>query len=434
MTNLTDKITGSESSRSFVIDAPIPVIAPSPPRWRRFAIGGSCLALALGAALAGFSSIYYRLTHLTVGSAIVNGRMVRVQAPIDGVLQDFYGRSGVPVQAGQVLATLEPLPQANDDSQQLAGLQKAVDVTALDLELAEQMLVLLTEQEGELQRQDEQLQATTVAIAGDELRRYQALLDEAMTRETSTRAEYERYQMLFQEGAVSEQQRDQFNAEWQAAQALVESARAELSTARTTLGATQNRVPVQSSVDDVQERQQTLQQRIQSQVTRVEQLRVELAANEAERDRFQSLYGDEAMVQVIAPFTGVIYTTGHEAGEQVSRPATLLTVVDCRDLWVETLVRLDQANRIDADMPVRVTLAGGAQTLTGEVAVVEAMSMGALTEARTDALLPSVPPNLVGEPIARVRVNIPPMEHQSQAHQLCGLGQSAELTFGMQGW
>jgi multidrug resistance efflux pump len=390
--------------------------------------------LALGAALAGVSSIYYRLTHLTISSAIINGRVVRVQAPIDGVLQDFYGRSGVPVQAGQVLATLEPLPQANDDSQQLTELQKAVDVTALDLELAEQMLALLTEQKGELQRQDEQLQVTTVAIAGDELRRYQALLDAATTRAASARAEYERYQMLFQEGAVSAQQRDQFNTDWQAAQAAVEAARAELSTARTTLSATQNRIPVQSSVDDVQERQQSLHQRIQTQVTRIEQLKLELAAQQAERDRFEALYGGEATVQVTAPFSGVIHTTEHEAGEQVSRPGTLLTLLDCRDLWVETLVGLEQANRIDVDQPVRIRLAGTSQTLRGDVAMVEAMSMGALTDARTDALLPSVPSNLVGEPLARVRVNIPPMENQSQAQQLCGLGQSAELTFSMQGW
>jgi len=435
MTNLIDKLAESEpSSRSSVMNDPLPGIVTPPPRWQRFAVGGLCLALGLGAAVTGLTSIYYRLTHMTVEAAVINGRVVRIQAPIDGTLQDFYGRAGVPVQSGQVLAMLEPLPQGTNNSLRLTELQKAIEVTTLDLELGQQTLALLTQQQSALQQQDRQLQTATVAIATHDLSRYQAALDEAIAQEEAARISYERYQSLFLEGAVSAQQRDQLNTEWLATQAAVQSARAELNAAQTMLSATQNRVPVKSSLDDVQERQQGLQQQIQTQLTRIEQLRLELTEQQAELARFEELFGQESTVQVTAPFTGVIYTTLHETGEQVSRPATLLTLLDCNDLWVETLVSAEQANQIDVDKPVRVRLAGSPQTLTGEVAVVEAMSVGALTEARTEAILPAVPPNLVGQPLARVRVNIPPIEHQSQAHQFCGLGQNTELTFGMKGW
>lgn len=434
-TNLTSNVAESEpSTHSSVITDPVSAIAPPPPRWQRFVIGGCCLALGLGAAVVGLTSIYYRLTHMTVLSGIINGRTVRIQAPINGTLQDFYGQAGVPVQSGQVLATLEPLAQQENSELQLAELQKAVEVTALDLKLAQQTLDLLTRQQSELQRQNQQLRTATVAIATHDLSRYQAALDEAIAREAAARTEHERYQSLFQEGAVSEQQRDQLETEWESAQAAVQAARAELGSARTVLNATQNHVPVQSSIDDVEERQQTLQQQIQTQLIRIEQLTLELADRQAELERFAALYGEDSVVQIKAPFTGVIYTTRHETGEQVSRPATLLTLLDCNDLWVETLVSTEQATRIDVEKPVRVRLTGASETLTGEVAVVEAVSMGALTEARTKAILPAVPPNLVGQPLARVRVNIPPTEYQAEAHQFCGLGRNTELTFGMKGW
>jgi multidrug efflux pump subunit AcrA (membrane-fusion protein) len=180
-----------------------PPIAPRPPRWQRVLVGGLCLTLGLGAVAAGLSSIYYRLTHMTVNDAVINGRVVRVQAPIDGQLQDFYGRAGVPVQAEQVLATLAPLAQSDQDAGQLTTLQGQIAATALDLELAEQALALLRRQQGELERQDQQLQSTTVAIATQDLSRYQAALDEASAQEAAARTEYERYQLLFQEGAVS---------------------------------------------------------------------------------------------------------------------------------------------------------------------------------------------------------------------------------------
>ncbi|NEQ99876.1 MAG: HlyD family efflux transporter periplasmic adaptor subunit [Cyanothece sp. SIO2G6] len=408
----------------------LPDLAPRPALWKRITVGSLFWALGLGAATIGLTSIYYRLSHITIDSGIVNGRTVRVQSPINGTLEDFYGRPGAQIQAGQVLAKLEPLPQEGLDNQlNITRLRQKVEVAASNLKLAQQTLTMLTQQKSTLAQQDRQFQSAMVTIAADDIARYEAALDEAIANEEAANSTYQRHQMLLDEGAIAAQRVDELRAEWKVAQASVQAAQAALASARTTLAATQNSVPVQSSIDDLQEQQQTLQQRIQDQTVRVEQLRLDLENRQAELEELEVVYTQDSSVEITAPFTGVIHTTRHETGEEVSRPATLLTVLDCNDLWVETLVSIDQAHRIDVEKPVRVDFAGTTQTITGEVTLIEAMTTGKLTEARTEAILPAVSANLIGQPLARVRVNVPPTDSQFQAHQFCGLGQSARLTF-----
>ncbi len=404
-----------------------------PATWKRFAVGGLCLGLGLCAAGIGLTSVYYRFTHMTIKTGIVNGRTVRVQSPVDGTIQDFYSRPGISVRTGQVLARLNPL--AREQGQSLVPeLQRQVQAMTAELSLARQTLALLNQQQKGLEQQDQQVQQATVAVATDDRDRYQASLDAAIAEESAAQSDYSRFRSLLSEGAVSAQQVDQLEASWKAAQAKVKAARAELEASSTMLSAARTSVPMASSIDDMQERQEALAKEVQAQEAAVERLTLALGHQQAELDEAKGLNKQEAIVPVKAPFSGVVYTTYHETGEQVSRPETLLGLLDCNDLWVETLVGANRANRVDADKPVRVKLAGSDQTVLGQVTVIEAVSMGELTEARAEAILPAVPPNLINQPLARVRVTIPASENPLQAHQFCGVGQNAQLTFGMDAW
>ncbi|MGF1515555.1 MAG: HlyD family secretion protein [Elainellaceae cyanobacterium] len=403
---------------------------------RRMAVGGLCLALGLGAAGIGLTSVYYRLTHMTVRTGIVNGRTVRIQAPVDGTLRDFYGQAGASVQASQVLAQLKPMTQAGERSR-VPQMERQVKTTTMALAQARQALALLNQQQSSLTKKDLQVQQATQSVAADDLSRYQAALDAAIAQESAAQADYARFQSLLTEGAVSAQQVDQLKATWQAAQAAVNEAKAQLESGRTMLAAARTSVPVDASIDDLQERQEALAQEIQAQETAVEMLTVELANQQAEIEEAEGIDNQsdqEDLVQVTAPFAGVVYTTRHEAGEQVSRPETLLTLLDCNDLWIETIINANQANRVDTEKPVRVKLTGSEQTIVGQVAIIEAVSAGELTKDRAEALLPAVPSNLINQPLARVRVNIPTSGSQPEANQFCGLGQNAQITFGMHAW
>jgi multidrug resistance efflux pump len=135
-----------------------------------------------------------------------------------------------------------------------------------------------------------------------------------------------------------------------------------------------------------------------------------------------------------APFSGVVYSTEREQGEQVNQLEPVLTVLDCNDLWIETVVRANEARRIDTQKPVSVHMSGYSQAVTGEVDLIQPISSIQGVEERSklmqvQALLPAIPATLVGQPLVRVTVRIPPPPEHEQSERFCGIGQSVSLTF-----
>jgi membrane fusion protein, multidrug efflux system len=395
--------------------------------WQRLIVGGACLVVGLAAATIGISSIAYRLTHATVDGGLVNGRMVRLQTPIDGRIKDFYARPGVAVHSGQVLVRLAPSSQ---QEQTLLQLQGAVQSKSAQLSAVRQSLDLLDRQSQTLEGQDQNLKTVSTAIASDQIDHYQAAVRAAIAAETAAQTDYQRYQQLWREGAVSQRQLDQLHANWQSAQAVVDQAKADLSSAQTSHQAIAGGVVLNQN-STLQSQRLNLSREIQAQTTLMNTLSAELSSSQQQLKRAQSLYSDRQDLEVVAPFSGVVYGTEHDADEQVSRPNVLLTLLDCNDLWVETLVSAEQASRIDSQKSVRVQLAGDPETFVGEIDLIEAISRAELTKDQAQALAPAVPIQLADQPLARVTVRIPPTHRQGRSNQFCGIGQSARLTFGM---
>lgn len=414
---------------SHSIAYPFPEEERSPSLWQRVAIATACLGLGFAAITAGSASILYRLTHTTVGDGLVTGRLVRLQAPMDGEIKDFFAASGVDVQSGQVLVRVAPGQQ---QQQTLLQLQGDVSETTTQLAAARQLLDLLSGQLKSLDQQDKALQRVNTAIASDDVTEHQARVSAAMARATAAQADYRRYQQLLEAGVVSQQQVDQFRAEWQAAQAAVEQTQAGVDSAETKLGATQQGLVMETG-ESLHEQRMALVQTMQTQTALVQTLSAQLATRQQQLKQAQSLYSSRKALEVTAPFSGVIYSTERESGEQVSRPDVLLTLLDCNTLWVEVLVSAQQARQIDPQKPVRVRLANATDTVVGEVELMEAISRADLVKDQTQALTPAVPEHLVGQPLTRIQVALPPSAEQSESQQLCGVGQAAQLTFGLKG-
>jgi multidrug resistance efflux pump len=231
------------------------------------------------------------------------------------------------------------------------------------------------------------------------------------------------------EGAISRQKVEQLEFVWKSAEAEVKQAQAELSAAQASLNALQDGVALTPGATLADQRM-NLMRSIQEQATQIATLKTELTSSQAQLKKAQAEYSDRRDIEITAPFAGVVYSTEQDQGEQVNRPDTLITLLDCNDLWVETLVSAQQANQIDSRKPVRVQLAGAEDTFVGEVEVIEAVNRTELTKDQAQALIPAVASNLIGQPLAKVTVRIPPPPQQSQANQFCGVGQSARLTFG----
>lgn len=393
---------------------------------QRLLVGITCLGLGTAAIAFGLSSISYRLTHATVDGGLISGRTVRLRAPIDGKIQAFYARPGAPVKSGQILARIESTAQAE---QNLLQLQGEVQTKQAKLEAAQQSLGFLQQQLGSLEIQDKTLQTVNTGLSAKEVTHQQAAVEAAMAKENAARLDYQRYQQLLAEGAISRQKVEQLEFIWKSAEAEVKQAQAELSAAQASLSALQDGVALTPGATLADQRM-NLMRSIQDQTTQIATLKTELTSSQAQLKKAQAEYSDRRDIEISAPFTGVVYSTEHDQGEQVNRPDTLITLLDCNDLWVETLVSAQQANQIDSSKPVRVQLTGAQDTFVGEIELIEAVNRAELAKDQAQALVPAVGSHLIGQPLAKVTVRIPPPPQQAETNQFCGVGQSARLTFG----
>ncbi|MEM1241812.1 MAG: HlyD family efflux transporter periplasmic adaptor subunit [Cyanobacteria bacterium P01_H01_bin.26] len=417
------------------------------PGWWRGLVGLAYVSVGVLAASAGLASISYRLTHMTVRDGLVNGRTVRIQAPVDGEIQDFYARPGARVQSGQVLARLTPTVQQgqNDNPPVVSTAETVPDAQfsnqsiEIRLAAAQQTLELLTQQLDNVTQQEQALQNITLNVASETVDYSDAAVTAAASQERAAQKKYERFNVLLEQGAISQQEVDELEADWRSSQAAVQQAQSEQSIARVNAGAIAQQVPLESNLKNIQSQKQQLTEEIQRQTSQIELLALELQAGEAltvatnsTAQTVSATLSEPAFIPLLAPFEGVIYATHHDAGEQVNRPTDLLSLLDCHALWVEALVTVDQANRIDASQPVRIQHSGNSDTVVGYVDYVTAVSSGEITKARSEALIPAVSASLTGQPLARVRVSMPASQVQEQSYRFCGVGESAKLTFGTQ--
>ena len=264
-----------------------------------------------------------------------------------------------------------------------------------------------------------------------------AAVTAALSQEMAAQKKYERFNVLLEQGAVSQQEVDELEADWRSSQAAVQQAQSEQSIARINADAIAQQVPLESNLKSVQSHKRQLTEEIQRQTSQIELLALELQSGEvltvaANSSAQTATLPDRSLIPLLAPFEGVVYTTHHDTGEQVNRPTDLLSLLDCNALWVEALVTADQANRIDVNQPVRIQHSGNSDTVIGHVDYVTAVSTGEITKARAEALIPAVSANLTGQPLARVRVSMPASQVQEQSYRFCGVGESAKLTFGTQ--
>ncbi|MGD1952509.1 MAG: HlyD family secretion protein [Leptolyngbyaceae cyanobacterium] len=420
--------------------------------WWRGLIGLAYISAGVLAVGAGLASISYRLTHVTVDSGLINGRAVRIQAPVDGTVHSFYARSGARVRAGQVLAQLMPMSLDNNVllvADTVPTDQLSTQALEIRFTSAQQTLELLNQQLQELDRQEQIVEGTTLTIAAETVGYADAAVTAAISQATAARNKYERFSQLLARGAVSQQEVDELEADWRSLQAAVQQAQSEQSIARIEADALAQQAPLQSTLKDLQSQQRRLVEEIQQQTRQTELLALELqqrspetvnvAAGQTVSDTtplpippVSDTGLNSSLIPLVAPFEGVVHITHHDAGEQVNRPTALLSLLDCNVLWVETLVTADQANRIDTSKPVRIQYGGQSETLIGEVEFVTAISTSEITKARSEALIPAVASHLAGQPLARIRVSMPPTQIQEEAYRFCGVGESAKLTFATQ--
>ena len=458
------------------IDVPADV-EEKPVRWRRILLGTMFISLGVAAISVGVASIRYRLTHMVVDGGIVNGQTVRLTAPKDGSLKAFYAKSGIKVKNGQLLARIESqvvdrgksqrerlenqlglqLIEAQDKEirQKLAQEKLAGEVKFNEAELiaARESLDFFRNQLLTLENQYQQVQAVDVNLATEVVKQKQAAVELAQAKATAARSDFQRFQQLLADGAISKQKLETSRLTFQTAEAEVKETQATLRSAKTVLDSVKRGVAVNSQqkggTNFAQERLK-LQQAIQNEQMNVNtltakvnsgrlQLNQTLALSKnplpvAKTNTPEKIQSSSQLHLVKAPFSGVVYTTQSEQGENVSTSQPILTLLNCNNLWVETLVQRDIASRIDIQKPARIKLLNTKQTFSGEIDIIQPLNNTQnvnqqQTSVEVKALSPMIPQHLVGKSLMRVKVTIPQTNASTQSQSFCGIGQSTEVTF-----
>ena len=296
-------------------------------------------------------------------SGRIEGYETDIGAKVGGKVESIAVREGDRVTQGQVLAQLESteLQAAQDGAfARVDAAKQQVEQALLQISVIENQIE--EAQLSQLQAEDDtsgQINAASAGIAAAEaqLAQTQAEVKQLKAELNLAKADRDRYQELFQSGAVSKQRFEQAQTQFdsmqetlQARLAFVDAAKEQVKIARGNL--TQSRAsrlnPEISSV------------RIRRLETQLKQAQAQLSAAQAEvsnaRANYQEIAARLKDLKIVSPINGVVLTRTSEPGEVVATGKTLLTLVNLGDIFLRGYIPEAEVGAIRVGQPAQVFL------------------------------------------------------------------------------
>lgn len=177
------------------------------------------------------------------------------------------------------------------------------------------------------------------------------LYQKAMAGEEIYRKSFERVQRLFEKGVVSEQKRDEVEAQYKAASATVKAAKSQYDMALA--GARKEDKAA-----------------AQAQVQRVDGILQEVAAAEAEK-------------YLLSPCDGEVSDLFPKPGELVGQGSPVMSIIDLKDMWFTFAVREDMLERFRQGGNVTIRIPALGKDKTFPVVVTHIKAMGTYATWRT---------------------------------------------------
>lgn len=177
------------------------------------------------------------------------------------------------------------------------------------------------------------------------------LYQKALAGEEIYRKSYERVQRLYEKGVVSEQKRDEVEAQYKAASATVKAAKSQYDMAV-------------AGARDEDKAAAT------AQVARVDGILKELAAAEAER-------------YLLSPCDGEVGETFPKVGELVGQGSPVMSIIDMTDVWFTFSVREDMLESFKKGSQIDIRIPALGEDKTFPVVVTNIKAMGTYATWRT---------------------------------------------------
>jgi membrane fusion protein, multidrug efflux system len=348
--------------------------------------------LALAGIAAGVIVWRYYVVRESTDDAQIDGHIDPISARLSGTVLHVYHEDNETVEAGTLLAELDP-----------KDYQVAVDRARADLAnaqagaVAAQVGVPLT-----TTTSSNQLVAANAAVraADREVQAAQAHVQEAQANYTKASADLKRMQELVEKDEVSRQQYD--------------AAVAAAASAKATLDGTQASVASAES--------QAAQARAQADAAHTvpEQIRVTRAragAAAADVQKYQAALEQAELnlryTKIYAPVTGVLSKRNVEPGQVIQAGQPLFSIVDLDNLWVTANFKETQLKDMHPGQKVSIRVDAYGRTYSGSV-----QSIGGATGSRFSVLPPENATGNYVKVVQRLPVRIRFDKGQDPGHAL----------------
>ncbi|HEY9851677.1 MAG TPA: HlyD family efflux transporter periplasmic adaptor subunit [Leptolyngbyaceae cyanobacterium] len=369
------------------------------------------LLIPIGVLIVGAGLTWYFLSRPKTEGLQLSGRIegypTDIGARVPGRVNFVAVREGDTVSQGQVIVRLDDAEiqaQLRGATARIAAAQQQERQVQMQIEVVNTQI-----QEAELNRQQSegdargriyQAQANVagsqaqVTQAEAQVNQAEAQVNQAQAQVNQARSQLklattnrDRYARLVREGAISQQQFDQFQTTFETAQATLANAYAGLATARATLetriaavdaarrqvNAAQGalvQVQTTSINPDIRKAQvNALRRQLNVIGAQLDAAKAEVANAQAAQ---QQILAQINYLSVISPMNGVVITRSVEPGQVVTSGKTLLTIIDPNSVYMRGYVPEGQIGQVRIGQKAKVILdSAPTQPLAARVAAID---------------------------------------------------------------
>jgi multidrug resistance efflux pump len=358
----------------------------------------------------------------------VNAPIIIVQAPIKGNLISRNLKPGTSLSKGTVIGSIEnsgdPALEVEQKSSESQIILAQVELTSIKTKLRDRRVI---------KRQMQDYLEAQISLQSNyndqQVKRYQGELKDAEHEAEFALVEAQRYQELVVKGGISQNAADRLQTNALRAQQVVVSKRALQQEAVAQLEASQQGLQLEGSrtFSDPFIRSQTLDEEIADleQQEHLIQARIQQNLQELSRVSDQLKLQKRAILKITQP--GVIWSGEDRfiSGGYVSPGDTVVTLIDCQRLWIDTFLAERQVEKLTIGMVAKVRLLSDPKhrILSGRIQTIRS-GVGRVVTGDQVAV---PPPELIRRNLA-VRIILDTPE-QVTSDEFCGVGRSVAVTF-----
>jgi multidrug resistance efflux pump len=359
----------------------------------------------------------------------VNGKITHLRSPIRGAVKLNPLTIGDAVSQGQTLAVIE-----NDRAYELLTTQTSLDqrteanramVQTIDNQIQNRQAWL-----SELGQESSQQKQLRVSFENQQLTTVEAQLVQSKNILQKASADATRYATLAEKGYAPKAVAEEYRLKQNEADALLKAKESEKKAIQARIQAAKANVQIDGSL--AKNYAESRRFEVETEILRLQQERARLVT-EAQTSQTQLAELSSPQVKmsqtaIVSPVNGVVWGVNAYSKEHVSADQSIVEILDCEHLWIDTYINERQLPSLDLKAPVEVKLLSHSEmgNLKGKVLMVRT-GVGRVTVNEDVA-----PPNdqMKSQAVIRIAVDWPKSPDPSSN---CYVGTSVKARFSKKG-